>query len=179
MNHIRLAILAYFAVVAQTVLGGAIEIGGYAPDFLLLVLVTAIVTLDGWQTILWAAILGLLGDCLTPERLGLGMITVTLTATLVQRVCRREEGWSLASIVVVSFITVFIAVLTVSSLRILLAGRVVDVSWLLGDILGRAGYSTAVALGIAALWRAIRRLLPKMEGKAGVRGTRRWPMLTE
>jgi rod shape-determining protein MreD len=85
MKHVVLAVLTYAALVLQVARSRYEFLGAASPDYLLIVAAAALVVARGWPAIVWAALAGLLSDCLTPDRLGPCMLAATATAFVFER----------------------------------------------------------------------------------------------
>lgn len=80
MIHLVLAVLTYTAFVLQLSASRQLAVGSVEPNFLMGVLVVALVAVRGWKAIVWAAAIGLLCDLLAADRLGIWMGVCTLAA---------------------------------------------------------------------------------------------------
>jgi rod shape-determining protein MreD len=175
MTHLLLALITYAAFVAQSSLATEIRIAGASPDFLLLVIVVALVKLDDWKALAWAALAGLLIDTLATDHLGIGLVVATLTALVVQLVCRRESEWSLWSIIALSFVVVFTSSLVLSSIRICLASVPVDTGHHFLVVLGQSAYSATVIAVLSLFCRTIATVRLTRLAKTATASSRGWP----
>ena len=168
-RHLFLAIVTYAAVVAQVTLRGRVAIAGFHPDFLLLALALAVWSTQGRSSILWAAAIGLISDCLCAGRLGSGMF-VAIVATLGSQQLRRR-GVTPDGITDLLRYIVFLILVLLGQQGIRLASSsapFVTSSWLL-QILGDGMYTVLLGLSCALLHHVSRRslgsVLPSTSGE--------------
>ena len=89
--------LVYAAAVAQVALRNDLAVRGLRPDFLWAVVAWFAFGLEGGRAVAWAALGGLIADCLAPGPLGPGTLLATIATWIVQRsraVRPAEEGSS-------------------------------------------------------------------------------------
>lgn len=165
MTQVLLAVLAYAAFVLQLSASRQLAFSFGEPNFLMAALLTALVVARGWPAICWAAVLGLLCDLLTPDRLGVWMFASTLVAFGFEQTIgqgRRSPGANLAGF---SFFAVLIVCCASRIAETLLAGGSFDTA----DLTAAAGctaYSAAIAAGLLICVSAVSRLRP-VAGRRG------------
>ena len=145
-KHFCLIVLAYIAMVLQTGVRGPLAINGIIPVFLPLVLLVVIFFFKGPSALLWAAVIGLLGDCLTPGELGVGMICATCILHLVQRRLRLRPAESIISVMLYGGFTIFGLLLTTSMFRTVLNGESIGSVSQFIPVIGTAIYTSLIGL---------------------------------
>ncbi len=178
MQYFRLTLLAYAALVVETsvvdrlIAGSAWLIAGSARLSLLpLVVVAAALTIDGPPAIVFAAGVGLLGDCLSPGRLGVEMFCAIVTALAVQlaamlqfrrkRTSARGDAASAIVLTGLSFSAVFAMTFSSVVIRYVFAGQPVEFAEVIPTVAYIATGSALVCLGAVLAWRSVKRLLPQ------------------
>ncbi|MGH7127118.1 MAG: rod shape-determining protein MreD [Planctomycetaceae bacterium] len=156
MFHLVFALLMYLACVAQAGLRTDVAFGPVAPDWLGLMLVMALLTFDQKAALVWAAVVGLLADCLTAEALGIGMTCAVVIACVAQRLGLPGRNDSLLSVGMIAFLVVFALGLTSSTARLFVADVQVDAVRHVLVVTGTAAYSAVLAVALRLLWRAAR-----------------------
>ncbi len=179
MKSFWLIVLLYFAMVAQGSLASEIVIGTITPDFLLMVLVAAIVLLDGWPAIVWAAMIGLAADCLAPDQLGLGMVAATIAALTAQRLRGDRAVESAVWMTIAMFFIVLGITLGLTLVRVTVTNYRIDWQAIALVASGTAVYSTAIMFAIVIIWRTVKHLLPKCKVNDAANLVNRWKMLTD
>lgn len=152
MKHIAFAGLLYSALVLQLE-AGRWAVGPFVPQFLWVIVVAAVFLYDGATAIVWAAIVGGLSDCLTPDRLGLDLILATLTAAAMQRWCVNGAARTLLAFAVWIVPGLFVAVAASLILRSVIGGAslpLLQLVWISGGI---ALYSGALAIAAVIAFR--------------------------
>ena len=82
MKHIILLIATYFAFATQAACGEALSIGDCRPPLMWLPLVLALSWFPDARGLVWASLIGLLGDGMSSGRLGVEMMAATLTSAM-------------------------------------------------------------------------------------------------
>ncbi len=156
MKHLVVLLLLYPALVLQSSSASLLSVGGQSPHWLLGVMMVALLTIEGWRAIAWAGCLGLLGDCLSGERMGTLLICYTLVAYVIDRLFERrvEQPWPFAAIV--GFLAVFIALLAATSVQIVATGHQADAADLLLRIFLAAMATTVLSTSVLLLIRGTR-----------------------
>ncbi len=178
MKNFGLLILTYVALVLESSVRTEIAVKGIAPSFLLLVVFAAVLLIDGWPALIWAALAGLLSDCLQPGQLGIDMMCATVVAYVVQRAIRGRSTESTFAIACVNFLMILTIAMASSVVRHPPAPGSDDLMQLLMPALGVAAYSAMLGLVCMTLWRFARNLLPGFGSRHGTRPSRRWNTLT-
>ncbi|MCH8830206.1 MAG: hypothetical protein IID45_11575 [Planctomycetes bacterium] len=166
MKHVCLAITTYAALVLQTGWSARLTAGDILPVFLPLMIVVAIFGLKGPAALVWAAVIGLLGDCLTAEPLGIEMLcALSVTFVAGRMLADRTVGSSsrlpsLRLFVLVTFLTVESMLIVSTAARVLLTGRTVSAASLLSATSASAAYSTLIALAVYLFAKLLARILP-------------------
>ena len=172
-------LLAYFALVLQTSLRGPLVISGITPVFLPLVLLVVIFFFEGPSALVWAAVIGLLDDCLTPEKLGTGMICATCLLYLAQRRLRLRPAESIFSVMLFGGFTLFGLLLATSMLRTLLNGESIGSVSQFTPIIGTALYTSLIGLFVFLCGLFGKRMLVRFLPTSVSRRTNRWYMLVD
>jgi rod shape-determining protein MreD len=164
MRYVLLLGLIYVALVADATAGEALAVGGIRPAWLLLAATVALSTVGDGTALAWAALAGLLHDCLGAGGLGAGMLCATTVAWLVRRTTRLGPGeslWLVAAIGLPALVAMHLGTSILSALVdrqpiafISVATRSLQTAALTGAI----GLALRLALQIAArcLPRALR-----------------------
>lgn len=161
MKHLGIAILSYLALVLQTGWGERLAIQEMAPEFLLLMLVFVIFCTDGWQTIIWAMVLGGLRDAISVGPLGIDLFSCVFVTSIVGRLLvGRSVGeqnqlskWNtvpLSQFVFTAFLSIGGILLFSTALRVLLSEETADAKLLLFLPAAKAAYSAS--LGFVVLF---------------------------
>lgn len=177
MHYPALLLLAYVAAVLQTNAELNSVLGMFAPNLLMLVLVTAAMKIRGWPAIVWAAGLGLLADCLTAERLGVQMICATLAAWLIQRALDERWGESAWSIALLCFSTIFLVTFAANLARMLLSERQVGMGEFFQATIGTSTSSALLALFTVWFWRVVKVLILRPNELRRMKTDSQWRML--
>ena len=82
MKHLTLLIATYLALATQAACGTVLAIGDCRPPLMWLPVVLALTWFADARGIAWVAIIGLLADGMSDGRLGVEMLSATLTAAL-------------------------------------------------------------------------------------------------
>lgn len=163
LYHLTFFMLSYTAYVLQVALAGRVAV-----DWLLLVGAAALMVRGDGRGVLWLAVCGLLGDCLSDGRLGVATGCAVLVGALVPRVWRAGPPRHFVAVAIWSFLIVFSVRWPVAVLRQVDAGRAMDGAALAAAAAVTAAVSAAVGL---ALWLAVRRVWRWMPGNEP---KRRW-----
>jgi rod shape-determining protein MreD len=165
-THFGLLCLVYVAASAQAVLGPRIAIGGAAPEFLLLVAVVAALAVRDWPAIVWAALIGLVGDCLSDRPPGIEMLATTVVVLFVQRMLYVKSDVSMFRGAVLATTAVAVIVLARDAIAAAVSGDPIAPAMLLTGSAAAALYSTGCGLLIYSVWQAIRALLRSLAASA-------------
>lgn len=146
MRYVWLGPAVYVAAVLETACGPEIVAGVACPDFLGLTLVAAALLLNERGAVVVAVLIGLVADCLTPDRLGIDVVCSSVVAYGVLRV--RGDRKSHHALEILSIMLAAISCLNVLSggLRMIVNHRPVSFPEL---VLGSA--SAAVSTAVLAL----------------------------
>ncbi|HID22414.1 MAG TPA: rod shape-determining protein MreD, partial [Planctomycetaceae bacterium] len=122
--------------VAQVALRDDLAVGDVRPDYLWAAVAYVAFALDGPRAVIWAAILGLVVDCLSAGPLGPGMLVAAVTTWFVQRsrAARPSEDASSAWFGRILFVVV----------------TMLSCSWIRWEASGAAGGPVTVSLVRAA-----------------------------
>lgn len=161
MPYFRLVLLAYAALVIETSLANWLIAGTIRPSLLPLVVVAAALTLEGWPGIAFAAMVGLLADCLSPGRLGVEMLCAVWVALAVQQFRRERAGESALVLTGLSFFAVFAIVFSSTVLRNVFAGQTVVLVEAVPAVTWMAAVSALICFATVLTWRSTKRLLPQ------------------
>jgi hypothetical protein len=169
IHNLVLLVLAYAALVAETSIAPALDLGGLTIRPLWIVLALAVASCEGAAVVAWAAVLGFTSDCLRGNGpLGLDLV---LAATAVSMLPAAWTARPLRSITAVTLATLILTVGIESVSRLVRIGAVESVSgWLsatlpttlfsaLGDALANSLVVLAALLAIRAIQRPLARLL--------------------
>ena len=167
IHNLVLLVLAYAALVAETSIAPALDLGGLTIRPLWIVL--ALASCEGAAVVAWAAVLGFTSDCLRGNGpLGLDLV---LAATAVSMLPAAWTARPLRSITTVTLATLILTLGIESVSRLIRLGAVESVSgWLsatlpttlfsaLGDALANSLVVLAALLAIRAVQRPLARLL--------------------
>ena len=172
-------LLVYFALVLQTGVRGPLAINGITPVFLPLVLLIVVFFFKGPSALLWAGIIGLLGDCLTPGALGVGMICATCILYLAQRRLRLRPAESIISVMLYGGFTISGLLLAKIILRTLLDGESIGSVSQFTPVIGTALYTSLIGLFAFLCSLFVKRMLVRVLPTRISRGTSRWQMLVD
>jgi rod shape-determining protein MreD len=178
-KHICLILLTYCALVLQTSVRSPLAISGITPVFLPLVLLVVIFFFEGSSALLWAGFIGLLGDCLTPGELGIGMICATCILYLAQRRLRLRPAESILSVILYGGFTVFGLLLTTSKFRTLLNEESIGSVSQFTPVVGTALYTSLIGLFVFLCCLFVKRTLVHFLPTSVSRHTSRWHMLVD
>ncbi len=159
MRQLNIILLTYLALACQVSLRTDFTIGSTAPDFLWLVLVAVVLTIDGWPVIFWAALVGLLSDSIAGDRLGVGMLSVSIVALIAQtfRQSRLRQS-AIAISCWVCFIVFAASLLTFSSRIVMTDYHVSDFGPVL-QVVFDAAYTSLLGLATMLCWWIVKRLV--------------------
>jgi rod shape-determining protein MreD len=162
----------------QATLPSGVAWSGAVPNILLLGAVTAAVALDATAGLLFAAVLGLLSDCLAPAGLGIDLILFTLAAAALQRM-RSRSGATLFGLRVLSLVAVVAVACGDVALRAFQEAAQSDLEACCTLALGTAASSVLVMVLCVWPWSLIAGLQTQ-DRRAGAhdRFQNRWKMLT-
>ncbi len=128
------------------------------PHYLLLVVITAVLYFDHWSALIWAAVAGLLSDCLSAGPLGIEMACFTAAAYFMQHQLRRHSSAGVLRITLLCF-AVAVAALTLSNtMRLLMTHRHFDHAKLV-LLISSTSAATALIVGGFRVLQAICRKL--------------------
>ena len=164
--HLGLLCVVYVAAAAQAVLAPRIAIGGAAPEFLLLVAIAAALAVRTWSAIVWAALIGLIGDCLSDRPPGIEMLVTTVVVLFVQRVLYAKPDVSAIRGVVVATAAVAVIVLAREAVTAALTGDPIAPGTLLSGSAAAALSSCVCGLLLYGVWQAIRTLARSLVASA-------------
>lgn len=179
LKHVGLILLTYTALVLQSGASEMLMVGSIGPMFLPLVLLVVIFCVEGFSALLWGAVLGLLDDCMTPDRIGVGVICWTLAVYLVQCRLRARPADSLLSVGLCFFYSCFGLVFATTVLRAMTGGAGTAVIPLVTGVAGTALYTTAIGLLLFVFSFIVKQILLRLFPSSLSRGSSRWHMLTE
>jgi len=179
LKHIGLILLTYLAMVLETGVRPLIAIGPATPVFLPLVLLVVIFTVEGRSAVFWAASIGLLADCLTPEKPGIGLICATITLFIMQRRLFLRPAKSFFSIAINGFGTVFGFLLMSRTIRIISSGRSFETVSQFTTTAGAAFYSMVIGMVVLGCFLVVRRIFSRILPSVIPRRASRWEMLVE
>ena len=179
LKYFGLCVLVYAALVLETSCAPHMAIGTAAPAFAALAMLTVALSFEGWAAIAAAAIVGLLADCLSDHRLGVGMLAAAVLAYFLQRLRGEQMPSSAFLFAGWGFLTVFGFSLAEMIVESVSAGIVPTPSSLFIQSAGTASYSALIAFCMMVFWNALRSLLPAGRPGANEGITNRWKMLTD
>ncbi len=158
MPYFRLILLAYAALVMETSLADWLIAGTTRPSLLPLVVVAAALTLEGWPGIAFAAMVGLLADCLSPGGLGVEMLCALWVALALQQVRRERREESALVLTGLSFFAVFAIVFSSTVVRNVFAGHAVVFAEAVPAVTWIAAVSALICFATVLTWRSAKRL---------------------
>ena len=163
MKHIIILLLTYVAAVGQTSLRSELTIGAATPDFLWLVLVAIVLSIDGWPAIVWAALVGLLADCIAGGRLGSGMLAVLLVVGVAQTLQQTRSSRSALMVPLWLCFIVFATGLLSWLAQVLLAEQLVNNWTAVLQVLLSATYTSLLGLASIVCWCLVKSRLFRSE----------------
>ena len=158
MQYFRLMLLAYVALVVETSLADRLIAGGTQLSLLPLVVVAAVLTIDGWPGVAFAAMVGLLADCLSSGPLGVEMFCAVWVALAIQQVRRERAPKSALVLTGLSFFAVFAIAFSSAVLRHVFAGQAVVFAEAIPAVTWVAAVSALVCFATVLTWRSVNRL---------------------
>ncbi len=161
MWHVVFAALAYLAMIAQTVWPAEAAVRGMQPDFLALLLAGALLVFQRRGALVWCAIAGFLADCLSGERLGVGMFLAVLVTLVLGKFVTPRANRSAVFATFLTFVLVFIFSASLAAIRLALQHERVAVEGLMIGHAIVAGYSSLIGLVLLVVWRTMKRLVPR------------------
>ncbi len=178
MNVVRILCLTYLALAVQTSLRGEFIAVEFTPNFLILACAAAVLTLGGWPAIAWAAAIGLVSDCSTPDPLGIDMAAATIAALAVQTLRQGRKSESLAVSMILMTLLIVTQSLTSVVLRLALLADASVETTALSTKLGITSDTLICGLVLLAAWRIVKRLLPARAKDDFNQVVNKWNMLT-
>lgn len=142
MAHLGFFVLLYIACVLDAGRLGGLTADAVQPGFLFLAMITAVLSLGQRSAILWAAVAGLLSDCLAGGPLGVDMLLFVWLAWLWQLGIAGKEHSSGLIMTLATFATGFLWQFSGHSIRLLLAGQACDHSLLMWQVTATAATSS-------------------------------------
>lgn len=159
MQHLGFAFLAYLSTVLQVSVAPHLAIGGAEPQFLLLVMIVAAFTVSEWTAILWAAIAGLLLDCIGGGPFGVGMLCCTLTGAFLSQWRQKADRPHAAALVGIIFMALCSELFLAGTLSAVLSSQLVDHVRLMVVVFGSALWTTALVSTLVIGYAVIARVL--------------------
>ncbi|GAB4140807.1 MAG: hypothetical protein Tsb009_10340 [Planctomycetaceae bacterium] len=166
MKHLIIAILTYLALVLQAGWRESIVIGSFSPLFLPMLLAMVAVTVEGPAAIFWAAIIGLISDCLAAEALGIEMLGAILVVFVVQKnISGRQRISENASVplglwAMILFLMTEVLLVFSRAMRLLISGQTIEANPLFSSTVGVAACTTTVGLIVLIFGKLMIRVLP-------------------
>nr|AUN35836.1 hypothetical protein [uncultured bacterium] len=171
-------LLSYAALVAQISQREGIAVGGVSPDFLALVLLAAAFWLNGTSAVAWAALSGLLADCLASTQPGIRMLIATLLVAGVQT-CIGPEWRKSGFVQVLLGFALVCALLTGTEVaHLLLAHQPIVFPKIWSPLVSTALYTSALAIGLRTVWKTASRIVPVRSTEPRPTTTGRWDALS-
>lgn len=167
MKTLTITFLIYFALVLQVGWGERLAVGGIEPAFLPLMLAVVVFAYQGWQSILWAGVIGLLSDCIAAESLGIDMLSASLIAYIGDRMLsgRKRDpaapSVNAGAFVLATFLIVQAMLLFSTGARMLQTGLTAHAGEWLSVTAATSAYTAAIAFAVLLASRAIGRFLPQ------------------
>lgn len=177
MAHAAMLLLTYAALVSQVSLRESLAVSGIAPDFLSLVVVVAAFGLRGASAIVWAAIGGLLADCLSSSSLGLQMLVATLVVAFIQTcigVDWRRSGFVQA---LVGCAMILVLISSAQIAQLIMNGQPVVAPRILPPLAATAIYSSGLGIVLRMFWKLALRMMPARPTESQPRTSNRWDAL--
>jgi rod shape-determining protein MreD len=167
MHQLGFVLFTYGAAVLF-VGAGSSSVGGLIvqPHYLLLVVITAVLYFDHWSAIVWAAVAGLLSDCLSTGPLGVEMACFTGMAYMMQHQLRRHSSPGVLRITLLCF-TLSLATLALSNtIRLLITSRHFDHARLVLLISCTAAMTALIVGGFRVLQAVFRKIVLRSPRRA-------------
>lgn len=142
-NHYLLIPATYLAFAWQAALRADIAWHGYSPNFLVLVLIVALWSMNDVSALFAAAVLGLLSDSLAARHLGSDMLCYLAVAVLLQVACPPKLLRHYSLVIVLVLIATILIEFSTTALRAMLSQDVADIDGI--------GAMTYLNWGIVAL----------------------------
>jgi rod shape-determining protein MreD len=143
MRLLLLIIAAYVVAVLETTLGDRIVIAQVVPDGLALIALLAVLTGDARRDFLLAGVIGTLADCLSPGRLGVGMLCFLLAGYAAMQLRGRPARWRAVQVLVIGLGTMAIT-LAVGGVNLMLGETAIPWWSLVARSIG-VGFYTGLA----------------------------------
>jgi len=178
MKHVVIALVTYVAAVAQTSFRPEMAVGHFEPDFLVLALLFVVFQFDGIEAVFWAAGIGLISDCLTPDRLGIGMFAATSLAIVIrqsQSASRQRTPLPTSFVWIPSILAILLAT---TVLRNLTSEHPSPFTVQMILVAGNTVYTILTGLSSLLIWHIALRLFPRIQTESSKPLTNRWKMLT-
>jgi len=150
VRHLVLLVLVYAALVAETTIAPALDLGGPTIRPLWIVLALVVGRCQGNSVLVYAALLGLTSDCLRGNGpLGLDLVLATVAAKLLTTARTGRPSPSIASVT----LTTLILTTSIQTVSILVRNTTapLDSNWLLATLPTTLAAATADALANSAL----------------------------
>jgi cell shape-determining protein MreD len=150
VRHLVLLVLVYAALVAETTIVPALDLGGPTIRPLWIVLALVVGRCQGNSVLVYAALLGLTSDCLRGNGpLGLDLVLATVAAKLLTTARPGRPAPSIASVT----LTTLILTTSIQTVSILVRNTTgpLDSNWLLATLPTTLAAATADALANSAL----------------------------
>ena len=160
-RSLLLAVLTYAALLVDASGVVASSSSHFTPRLLPLMVIAALVLIDSWRAIVWAAVAGLLADALAPGPLGVEMLCATAIAWTIRRMTRLAPGEAAWLIALAGTPALFLEQTSATLLRAFLEQRPVALAEAVGTAGQIAVSGMAVLLGIIVLYRTLTRLNPR------------------
>jgi len=154
LRHVGILILIYLGVVAQCSLVPLTTTAGrpFLPAF---VLVMIVISCESSLSLIWAAVLGLVLDALSTERLGVQLALVAMLAFGLQLMRPIWQSRSLLSIVSMVLLSCAAWRLLVPTMQAAIADRAVDPHVLLTDAVQDSVWTAAISAMLILLMRGV------------------------
>lgn len=162
MKHFALAILTYIAAVLQAAAIFRLSDDTPAMLFLPIVFALALLICEGWQAIVWGAVIGLVSDALNAGPLGVHMLSAVLIAALSGHLKRDRKRHSSFRRAMWGIACCFLFLLTTAALDVTVAKQTVAAGPLLSYVLIQTGQCVIVALIGVFLWNGVAAFFPAM-----------------
>lgn len=178
MKHLGLVFLTYACCVLQTDFRHACAVGPVEPNFPMLALMIVALTVEGGPAVIWAALIGLLSDALTPGRLGIDMLGSVLAVLIALRWTARRCSASVLGQAGLGTVTVFMVLMLSTSLRSLLAEEPMQPGLLMLTSLATAAYTALLGVVLLFSLRLLKQLRPTRPINESLRISNQWNRLT-
>ena len=169
MHQLGFGLVLYAAAVLQG--GGTVGLFGLAvqPHCLMLVVIVAVLYFENWTALLWAALAGLLSDCLSTGPLGVDVAGFVAAALFLQQRVRRPSRLSAVRLTWLTFGMVFTTLAFSNTIRLLITGRQFDHARLVLLVFATALVSAFTVGGFRLFQAAAHKLVFRQSGLASRR----------